>query len=144
MVEKIRHRDRLISVIIRAEHQPDGIEFHTPDDYSQQLACMRRPAGYVIAPHVHNEVPRNVVFTKETLFVRKGRARLDFYDDDRTYLRSTVLRTGDVVLLAFGGHGLEMLEETDIVEVKQGPYVGHEDKVRFEPIDSSALKLDDQ
>jgi hypothetical protein len=33
--------------------------------------------------------------------------------------------------LASGGHGFEALEELEMVEVKQGPYVGDKDKTRF-------------
>jgi hypothetical protein len=67
------------------------------------------------------------------LFVKSGRIRVDFYDDEKNYLESSVISTGDVILLAAGGHGFEMLEESEMVEVKQGPYCGEKDKVRFEP-----------
>ncbi|WP_254960198.1 MULTISPECIES: hypothetical protein [unclassified Cyanobium] len=95
---------------------------------------MNRPEGYVIPPHVHNPVPREVQYTKEVLFIKSGRVRVDFYDDDQTYLESRVLETGDVILLAYGGHGFEMLEPTEMIEVKQGPYAGDQDKTRFEGI----------
>jgi hypothetical protein len=141
MVERITVNGRLLSVIIRAEFRKDGIEFFTPNEYSQQLAYMNRPAGYVIPPHVHNEVAREVTFTKETLFIRSGKVRIDFYDDDKTYLESRVLCSGDVVLLAYGGHGFEMIEPTEIVEVKQGPYVGDMDKTRFAHLDPSKVRI---
>ncbi|MBX3590979.1 MAG: hypothetical protein KF755_08730 [Burkholderiaceae bacterium] len=66
---------------------------------------------------------------------------MDFYDEQRNYLESTVLSAGDVVLLAFGGHGFEMLESTEIVEVKQGPYVGDADKTRFEPVAPERIRM---
>lgn len=139
MVQKIIHNDKLYSVIIRAEFEKDGIEFFTPDEFSQQLAYMKRERGYVIPPHVHNQVQRDVFLTKETVFVRKGKVRIDFYDDDKNYLESRILKTGDVVLLAYGGHGFKMLETTEMIEVKQGPYVGEKDKERFEPVDTSKI-----
>ena len=85
---------------------------------------MKRPKDYVIPPHVHNPVTREVQFTQEVLFIKSGRVRGDFYDDNRNYLESRILNQGDVILLAHGGHGFEMLEESEIIEVKQGPYVG--------------------
>jgi hypothetical protein len=130
-VEEIVHESSLIAVILRAEYRHDGIEFFTPNSFSQQLAYMNRPTGYRIAPHVHNEVLREVLFTQEVLFVRKGRARVDFYDSSGKFLESRVLEKGDVILLASGGHGLEMLEDTELVEVKQGPYSGSQDKKHF-------------
>ena len=141
MIENILHEGRALAVVLRTNHHADGIEFFTPNDFSQQLGYMNRPQGYVIPPHVHNPVPRQVQFTKEVLFIKSGRLRVDFYDDDQNYLESRVLEQGDVILLAFGGHGFEMLEPTEIIEVKQGPYAGEEDKTRFEPISADQLRM---
>jgi len=93
---------------------------------------MNRPAGYKIPPHIHNKVPREVLFTQEVLFIKKGKVKIDFYDKNRVYMDSRVLGTGDLILLASGGHGFEMLEPTEMIEVKQGPYRGDSDKTRFE------------
>jgi hypothetical protein len=134
MVQKIEYQNRLLSVIIRSSFNKDGIEFFTPSDFSQQLGYMKRPQGYVIPPHRHNLVPREVTLTQEVLYIKSGVVRVDFYDDHQEYLQSAVLYQGDVILLAGGGHGFEMLEEAEIIEVKQGPYCGEEDKVRFDPI----------
>ena len=141
MYEKISHRGQLIAIIIPSNFSESGIKFFTPDDFSQQLAYMNRPKGYVIEPHVHNVVTRQVYLTQEVLLVRKGKVRVDFYDDDKNYLESRVLQTGDVILLASGGHGFEMLEETEMIEVKQGPYAGDQDKVRFDPIGASEVNI---
>ena len=132
-VENIIHGDILLAIILRTEFRKDGIQFFTPENFSQQLAYMNRPAGYKIKPHVHNEIRREVFYTQEVLFVRNGRVKVDFYDENQNYLESCVLRTGDVILLASCGHGFEMLEETEMIEVKQGPYSGDKDKTRFEP-----------
>lgn len=134
MIEQIHYNEILLSVIIRREFQKDGIEFFTPDTFSQQIGYMKRPINYVIPPHTHNAVQRDVHFTQEVLFIKSGKIRVDFYDDNQSYLESRILFPGDVVLLAYGGHGFEMLEESEIIEVKQGPYAGERDKVRFEPV----------
>ncbi|WP_111859187.1 hypothetical protein [Acinetobacter sp. CFCC 10889] len=139
MIQKVVCDGKLLSIIIRYTFDKEGIEFFTPDDFSQQLAYMKRPKDYVIAPHVHNPVPREVQFTKEVLYLKSGKIRVDFYDDQQNYLESTILDAGDVILLAFGGHGFEMLEESEIIEVKQGPYAGDLDKTRFEPVPSDQL-----
>ena len=139
MIEEIKHNDKLFALILRSKFREDGIKFFTPDNFSQQLAYMRRPTGYVIAPHVHNPVERVVQYTKEVLFLRSGVVRVDFYDDERIYLSSRILQAGDVILLAFGGHVFEILEESEIIEVKQGPYAGERDKTRFEPVESSKI-----
>jgi mannose-6-phosphate isomerase-like protein (cupin superfamily) len=102
---------------------------------------MKRPKNYVIPPHVHNPVQREVFYTKEVLFIKSGKVRVDFYDEDRNYLKSTILEVGDVILLAYGGHGFEMLEDTEMIEVKQGPYAGDQDKTRFEPVESDCIRM---
>ncbi len=141
MIHRITHNNQLLAIVIRKDFQKDGIEFFTPDDFSQQLAYMKRPKNYVIPPHVHNIVVREVQYTQEVLFIKSGKVRVDFYDDNKSYLESTILYPGDVILLAHGGHGFEMLEESEIIEVKQGPYAGDEDKTRFEPIDKNKLEI---
>ena len=141
MTENILHNGKVLALILRREFRADGIHFFTPNDFSQQLGYMNRPRGYVIPPHVHNAVAREVHFTKEVLFIKSGRVRVDFYDDAQNYLESRILGQGDVVLLAFGGHGFEMLEPTEMIEVKQGPYAGESDKTRFEPIPANRVRL---
>lgn len=140
-IERIEDGSRELALIIRRDFHRDGIEFFTPGTYSQQIGYMNRPTGHVIPPHVHNPVIREVQYTKEVLLIRSGRVRVDFYSDTRQYLQSTVLEAGDVILLAFGGHGFEMLEPTEIIEVKQGPYCGEQDKTRFEPVESHRITI---
>jgi mannose-6-phosphate isomerase-like protein (cupin superfamily) len=141
MIESIVHDGRTFALLIHANYREEGIRFFTPDDFSQQLAYMNRPQGYEIPPHVHNSVRREVHYTKEVLFIRSGKVRVDFYDDDRRYLESRILSQGDVLLLAFGGHGFEMIEASEIIEVKQGPYAGDQDKTRFEANLPAKLKF---
>lgn len=139
MTEQIKNNDRIIAIIIRANEHSDGIAFFTPGNFSQQLGYMNRPKDYVIPPHVHNLVERKVDMTQEVLIIRFGKMRVDFYDDSRDYLESRILQSGDIILLAHGGHGFKMLEPTEMVEVKQGPYCGDQDKTRFEAIDDNQV-----
>lgn len=137
MLEEIKLQDKILAVIIRANFKKEGIAFFTPDDFSQQLGYMNRPTDYVIPPHVHNVVERKVDLTQEVLLVKSGKVRVDFFDDNKTYLESRIITQGDVILLAHGGHGFKMLEPSEMIEVKQGPYCGELDKVRFDAVDDS-------
>ncbi|NTW68049.1 MAG: hypothetical protein HGB21_17330, partial [Nitrospirae bacterium] len=98
---------------------------------SQQLGFMKHPTGKVIEPHVHNAVAREVHYTNEVLFIRKGKLRVDFYDEQQRYLKSRVLAAGDVILLISCGHGFEVVEDVEMFEVKQGPFAGERDKTKF-------------
>jgi mannose-6-phosphate isomerase-like protein (cupin superfamily) len=142
MIETIKQGELMLAIILRRDFRREGIEFLTPNNFSQQLGYMKRPQGYVIAPHVHCPVKREVHYTKEVLFIKSGRLRVDFYDEQKSYLESAVLEQGDVILLAYGGHGFEMLEECEIIEVKQGPYAGEGDKERFEAVAAGQIRIE--
>ena len=67
---------------------------------------------------------------------------MDIYaPGSRAYLESRILRPGDVVLLGHGGHGFSMLEPSEMIEVKQGPYAGEQDKERFASIPADQLRV---
>lgn len=137
--EEVKKKDKLLAMIIRDNYECEGVDFITPGDYSQQVAYMHHPTGKVIDAHVHNVVHRNVLMTQEVLFIKKGKLRVDFYDDYEDYLESKILSAGDLVLLVSGGHGFTILEEIEMIEVKQGPYSGDMDKKRFAGVEGSAL-----
>src|SRR6516162_6928501 len=131
MKEEIVINGQLHAIIVRNTHDEQGIHFFTPNEFSQQLASMSYGAGKVIPAHTHNPVRREVFYTQETLFIRRGKVRVDFYSQQREYRKSRLLGRGDVILLIAGGHGFEVIEELNMVEVKQGPYAGEMDKTRF-------------
>lgn len=141
MIERIEYGGECLALIVRASFQEPGIHFFTPGHLSQQLGYMRHPTGRLIEPHVHNPVPREVQYTQEVLFIRRGRLRVDFYAPDRVYLESRELGPGDVVLLSTGGHGFEVLDEVEMIEVKQGPYCGDADKTRFAGIAGAEARV---
>lgn len=141
MLTEIKHHGELLAMILSGRFNEPGIHFFTPNHLSQQLAFMRHPAGKVIAPHLHNAVQREVQYTLEVLVLRKGRLRVDFYDGGKNYLESRILEAGDVILLATGGHGFEVLEEIEMLEIKQGPFAGDADKIRFTPAVADQIRI---
>lgn len=143
MPERIADESGELAVILRAgEPSAPGIAFLTDPSDHFQIATIKHPAGHRVAAHVHNLAPRTIDFTREALFVRAGRVRLDLYGEDRSYLCSRLLGPGDVVLLRSGGHGLEIMEEgCDMVEVKQGPYLGEGEKTRFPGVAPGDVRL---
>ena len=141
LIRRIEYKGKLLAIIIRNDYTKDGVEFFTPNDFSQQLAYMKHPKGKRIDAHTHNVVPREVSYTKEVLVIRKGKLRVDFYEDNQTYIESHIVEQGDIILLAFGGHGFECREEVEMIEIKQGPYLGEQDKVRFAGVEQGKVKL---
>ena len=141
MLEIIKNHENIFAIILRDNYKSEGISFFTPNDFSQQLGYMNRPKGYEIPPHIHNKVVRNVEFTNEVLLIKSGKVRVDFYDENKNYFQSEILNKGDVILLVKGGHGFEMIEKSEIIEIKQGPYVDDKDKTRFTSVDKEKIQL---
>lgn len=136
MIEEIKNKEEILAIIIRNEFSKEGVSFVTPQTFPEQLAFMKHTKGKIIAPHVHNQVSRQINYTQEVLFIRRGKLQVNFYSSERVYLESVTLQSGDVILLAGGGHGFVALEDTEMIEVKQGPYVGEIDKTRFQGIEN--------
>lgn len=143
MIKTITHNDKVLAIIIKNNYSKDGVEFFTPNDFSQQLAFMSHKKGKIIDAHTHNIIPREVSYTKEVLVIRKGKLRVDFYEDNQTYIESQQIEEGDVILLAYGGHGFEVIEDCEMIEIKQGPFLGERDKVRFEGINCKKAVIND-
>lgn len=138
---KITSKNKLLAIIIKAKFKQDGVRFFVPDEYSQQLGYMKCLKGHVITSHLHRPVLRSIKLTQEVLFIRSGKVRVDFYDEKRGYVESRIVKQGDVVFLAFGGHGFEFLENGEMMEVKQGPFLKEIQPVRFEAIKKDRIKL---
>jgi hypothetical protein len=142
-VENICAGGDTLAVIVRSSINKPGISFFTPGEFSQQLAYMQHPAGKTIVPHVHKTVHREVKKTLEVLFIRKGRLRVDLYDEAHVYVQSSVLESGDVILLTAGGHGFETLEPVEMFEVKQGPYAGDMDKAPIAGVRPEHVRIEE-
>lgn len=132
-IEWIKEGESVLAVVIRRSFAPDKTQFITPLDYMQQIGFIVHDKDEKIPPHVHVPQKRNLTGTSEVLWVRSGRVEVTFYSNARKEVARRVLESGDVVLLVGGGHGFRMLEETVMLELKQGPYIGLEEKERFEP-----------
>lgn len=143
MVRQIMKGDQLIAIHIPASYTEPGVNFLTDESATIQLGVLAHGGGKIIASHMHRPVRRESNLTQEVLVIRKGRIRVDFYDNDDEYLESRILGQGDVILLVSGGHGFEVLEDVDMIEVKTGPYVADDDKRIFQARLPDELKFPD-
>ena len=128
--EEITSDGEIIALIVRADFsiREEGARFFTSPDASQQVGYLQRKAKAIIRPHVHHQEKREITQTHETLIVKKGLLRVDLYTKGGHLVASRTLRRGDTILLMSGGHGFEMMEDTELIEIKQGPYLGSADK----------------
>jgi hypothetical protein len=130
-VEVIAAGGRTLAYIIRARYRPAETSFPTPPELNLQVGYVVYPAGGEVARHTHRPVERHIAGTAEVVVVRRGRCELDVYDDDRVLVATRELAVDDVMLMVGGGHAFRMLEPTVLLEVKQGPYGGIDEKERF-------------
>jgi hypothetical protein len=129
--EKIQADGKPIAIIVRKEFNQPGVHFFSPFEFSQQLGILVHPIGHEVKAHVHNLIARDVRVTQEVLHVIEGKVEITLFAENKKYITSRLLSEGDTILLAYGGHGIKILEPSKILEVKQGPYVGMEDKEFF-------------
>ena len=130
-IEWIKNGQEILAVIITAEYQPDKTEFITPPDYTHQIGFIVNKKGKTIVPHLHLPVERTIVGTPEVLYIKSGKVEVSLYSNEKEVVDTKMLNKGDIILLIDGGHGFKMIEDAVIMEIKQGPYVGIEDKDRF-------------
>lgn len=97
---------------------------------------MKRRAGYKVDAHVHTQQERHINCYQEVLFVRTGKINVKLFSRDNNFVTSRVLSAGDCILFAAGGHSVEIIEDADVIEVKQDPFMG-EDKVMIERTSAS-------
>jgi len=117
--------------LVLARHIPasaawkDGLNFFSQDEDFIQVGAWGYGAGKELKAHIHNKVKREVLWTQEVLFVRTGKLQANIFDTGETKLAELEVNAGDVIILLRGGHGYEILEEgTQVLEIKNGPYVG--------------------
>lgn len=132
MIEKVESAGSLIALIVRHDYEVEGTNFITPGENSLQLGVLEHHSGSRIKPHIHKSISKTITEVQEVLHLECGKVEAEFYGESGEKIGSKVLNAGDTILLLSGGHGFNILEDSKIIEVKQGPYYGVEnDKERF-------------
>jgi hypothetical protein len=125
--ERIADGNKTLAMVIRAKDWEAGLHFVSSEEDYQQVGLWGYDRGKNLSPHIHLSVPREVTRTQEVVFVKEGRIRADIYTEQEEFVTSVELCEGDTIILLHGGHGYEILEDnTKVLEVKNGPYVGAE------------------
>jgi len=111
-----------------------GLSFFSEDEEFIQVGTWGYDEGKKLLAHTHNEVSREVLWTQEVLFIKTGRIRARIYNLNEEHTDSFEAGAGDVLIMLRGGHGYDILEDgTQVLEIKNGPYVGAErDRRRLE------------
>ena len=142
MIEKIFNQKKLYALIVRNSYKKKkGVSFFTDKNATQQFGYMNHKKDYIILPHRHNKRQSKILLTTEVIIILKGILRVDFYNNKKKYLFSKKLYANDLIMLSNGGHGFKVLKDTQMIEVKQGPYSLSMDKVKFEKVNENKIKI---
>jgi len=102
---------------------------------------MNHKKNHIIKPHLHKKQTRKLLHTSEVILILKGILRVDFYDKKTKYLFSKILKENDIIMLVHGAHGFKVVKKVQMLEIKQGPYINKLDKIKFNEIDESKIKI---
>lgn len=132
-MEKIISGDKLIAVAVRKSDWNEGLSFFSDSDWFLQAGMWWYQSDKKLDAHYHKHCPREITHTQELLFVVSGSMEAKLYSEDQEFLESIKLNQNDILILLTGGHSYRILEEnTQVLEVKNGPYYGPElDRERF-------------
>lgn len=121
----------LIAVVQTIADFRNGVNFFTPADNLLQVGVLNHSKGHKIQAHEH--FPKNTLVDhmEEVLIVLTGSMEVDLFWKNNL-LDTVLVNAGQIILLNKGGHGFRIIEETQIVEVKLGPYSQKNDKYFLE------------
>ena len=132
MIENITHNKKNLALIIKNTYlKKKGVNFFTNNKLSQKVAFMSHKKGYLIQPHIHKKRLKKIYDTCEVLIMLEGSLKVNFYNNNKKYLFSKIIKKNDIIILLTGGHGFEILKNCKFIEVKQGPYNPTKDKFKF-------------
>ena len=131
LIIEIKDKKNIYALIIKKKRRfiKKGVDFLTKDQDLLQLGFIKHKKNHYIKPHIHLKKPRIINYCTEVLLIEKGKVKIKFFDHNNSDIKKDkILNKGDIIILFQGGHGFKILEETQIIEIKQGPYVEGKDK----------------
>jgi len=134
MLEYVRHKNATVAIILRKEFSKEGACFFTTNEDTFQFGVLQYEKDKNIQAHKHIRIKREIDVVCEVLFIQTGKVEVTFYDGSDKKITSVILNAGDTILMKDYGHGFKLLENSKIIEVKQGPYLGKDkDKEYLNP-----------
>ena len=131
LIIEIKNKKILYALIIKKKRRfiKKGVDFLTKDQDLLQLGFINHKKNHYIKSHIHLKKPRIINYCTEVLLIEKGKVKIKFFDNNQSDIKKDkILTKGDIIILFQGGHGFKILEKTNMIEIKQGPYVEGKDK----------------
>ncbi len=125
--EVIKDKNKILVFILKSNDFAKGLNFYTEDKDFIQVATWNYDKGKKTIPHTHKSAKRIANKTQECIYLKKGKAILNIYNEKEKIIKKIILKSGDIAIILNGGHSLEVLDnKTQVLEVKNGPYLGRE------------------
>ncbi|MDP6703953.1 MAG: hypothetical protein QF775_00530 [archaeon] len=123
-MKKILYKDTLVGIKISSLSEKTSPI--TDEKEPLQVVTLKHPKEAYLVAHTHTPQERTTAKLQECLIVKKGRIKIDLYGPNKVMFREIELSEGEMFILQNGGYGIHMLEDSEVIEVKNGPFI--EDK----------------
>ena len=121
----IKYKNKLVAIVLGKF--PNGSIPQTDGKEPLQLVTLKHSKGKYLSAHTHKPTSRTTAKMQECIIVKKGKIKVDLYGPDQKMFKKVILKTGDLLILLNGGYGIHILEDAELIELKNGPFV--EDKI---------------
>ena len=129
-LKRIERDGILYAFYLRSGDWGEGLNFISDDDDFIQVGLWNYQADKKLGPHRHVTNERKISSTQEVIFVKRGSLKAIIFDENDQPIESITLGSGDLLVALFGGHGYRILEDgTQVLEVKNGPFTGLDDRI---------------
>jgi len=128
--EKIEKDGKILAIVLRSAKSDNSVEFVTPKEFPLQLGMHKRKKGDYVKAHEHfpfDELKNLQV--QEILFVKRGKISVGLYSGKKLF--KEVIVSPDETILINTGHYVKFIEDTELIEVKQGPYRERDNEKKF-------------
>ena len=114
--------DEVYAILASIDDTKEGSEWFGNQFESLQASRMKYPAGKNFRVHHHILNPRTIKRTQESFVVVRGKIAVDVYDNKATLIGTLEASQGDAVFVYRGGHGIRIIEDAVVYEIKAGSY----------------------
>ena len=132
MIENLKYNKRTIAIIIRSNFVSKKTKFFTNSNSEFQIGSIVYKKNTEAKKHSHNKRNSTIKSTSEVLYIKKGKIIASIYNKKCTRLLfRKFLNKGDILFLNECGHSFKFVKDTQMIEIKQGPYLNLNDKKIF-------------
>lgn len=126
-IREIKKNNIILARYIPSSSWNTGLSFFSKDKEYIQVGAWKYGKGKELLAHIHNRVERKIERTQEVLFIIKGKIQANIYDLKGKLVTRLKVFENDILILLHCGHGYKILEDdTQVLEIKNGPYLGAE------------------